>query len=496
MLLKDFADLLISARLAGSGETVVEGLATDSRKVRAGDLFVCIPGFKTDGHQYAEAAASNGASALVVERVLDVPLPQLVVKDSRHALAVLAAHFYRYPSREMRMIGVTGTNGKTTTTSLIERILHDAGKGAGLIGTIRIRYGDKTIPADGTTPDALELQRLLRAMADEGTEYCAMEVSSHALDQGRVKGCDFKIAVFTNLTQDHLDYHETMDRYKSAKGLLFARLGNEFFADPLQRKFAVLNADDPAADDFAALTAAETITYGIERFADIMASDIQVTPQGTRYRLTAFSESMEVETPLIGKFNVYNTLAAVAVGLIEGIPLSSVVRSLKSVTGVEGRLEPVIAGQDFSVVVDYAHTPDGLENVLRTLKEIARKRLICVFGCGGDRDRAKRPIMGRIAAEYADYIVLTSDNPRTEDPERILDEIEQGLQEAGVPSGRYERMADRKLAIQKAVEMASCDDVVLIAGKGHETYQIIGGQTYPFDDRLIALEAIRRKSRD
>lgn len=491
MKLKELAGLLAHAKLEGSGDARIAGLQIDSRKVRAGDAFICISGYKQDGHDYAESAAASGAAALVVERKLPVALPQLIVRDCRHALAVLACHFYGYPSGQLKMIGVTGTNGKSTTTYLIDRILNDADRPAGLIGTIQTAFGGRSIQSNRTTPDALELQSHLRTMLDEGAEYCVMEVSSHALEQGRVKGCDFRTAVFTNLTQDHLDYHGTMERYQAAKGLFFTRMGNVFDPDPAKRKYVVLNADDPASKEYAAYTAAETITYGIDRPADIRATDIQATSRGTRFRAVVFQQEAMLETRLIGKFNVYNALAAIAATVLEGVPLDAIRHSLESISGVEGRVEPVEAGQEYPVIVDYAHTPDGLENVLQTVKPLASGRLICVFGCGGDRDREKRPLMGKIAARYADIIIMTSDNPRTEDPESILDEIEQGLIEEGATNARYERIADRAQAIQKAVEMASRNDVVLIAGKGHETYQTIGQTSCHFDDRLIAKEAIR-----
>jgi UDP-N-acetylmuramoyl-L-alanyl-D-glutamate--2,6-diaminopimelate ligase len=390
------------------------------------------------------------------------------------------------------LIGVTGTNGKTTTTFLIEHILRSQGFRTGLMGTIQMKIGDEIVEAKNTTPDALELQRNFRRMADAGTDYCVMEVSSHALEQGRVKGCDFRTALFTNLTQDHLDYHRTMDKYREAKGLLFARLGNTFSRQASSRKFAVLNADDPASSYFQKLTSAEVITYGIEQEADIRAENIRLTEQGTEFTVRTFAGEARVALQLFGRFNVYNALGAIAATLAEGVPLSAVAASLEQVTGVPGRFENVREGQDFLVVVDYAHTPDSLENVLKTIADFAAARIICVVGCGGDRDRGKRPIMAGIAARYSDYTIITSDNPRSEDPEQIMLEMEKGLIDQGVPRKRYELIADRKKAIEKAVEMASPKDVVLIAGKGHETYQEIQGVRYEFDDRLVAKNAIRR----
>jgi UDP-N-acetylmuramoyl-L-alanyl-D-glutamate--2,6-diaminopimelate ligase len=493
MKLQELSKQLLLARIIGDGNAAVGGLETDSRQVKPGDLFFCLPGHTVDGHAFAGQAAERGASALVVSRELEVPLPQLVVPDTRQALAVLADFFYGHPSRRLRPVGVTGTNGKTTTTYLIERIWMDAGTAAGVIGTIETRYAGQSFPMSGTTPDVLELQRIFKAMSDAGTERCVMEVSSHALEQGRVKGVRFRTAVFTNLTQDHLDYHGTMDAYKAAKGLFFARLGNDYGSGPDDRSFAVLNADDEASRDFARLTAAEVVTYGIDNEADLRASDVAISARGTSFTLSSPLGERKVQLRLIGKFNVYNALAALGAAFCEGIPLDAAIASLEKVAGVPGRAEAVDEGQPFAVVVDYAHTPDGLENILRTVRELAERRVICVFGCGGDRDRTKRPKMGKIAAELADVLIVTSDNPRTEDPLAILKDIEAGLKEADVTEDRYVMQPDRRAAIEKAVEMASQGDVVLIAGKGHETYQIIGGVTHHFDDRQEARAALRSR---
>lgn len=493
MQLSELASHLLVRRLIGDPDTAVAGLAADSRRVEPGQLFVCLTGYRTDGHDYAAQAVERGAAALVATRELPLPVPQLIVPDTRHALAVLADAYYGRPSRRLRPIGVTGTNGKTTTTFLIERILQDAGIPTGVIGTIEARYPGKARPMSGTTPDALELQRLLREMADAGTERCVMEVSSHALEQGRVKGTRFRTAVFTNLTQDHLDFHGTMEAYADAKGLFFSRLGNAFEDDPGLRTYAVLNADDPASEKFARLTAAEVVTYGIERDAHVRATNIAITARGTSFTAETFRGAVPVQLRLVGKFNVYNALAALAAAMCEGIAPERAAASLAGVAGVAGRVEAVDEGQPFAVIVDYAHTPDGLDNVLRTVKELAEGKVICVFGCGGDRDRTKRPVMGRIAAAYADRVIVTSDNPRSEDPLAIMRDIEAGLKEAGTAPDRYVMEPDRRAAIQIAVEMASPGDVVLIAGKGHETYQIIGGVTHDFDDRLAARAALRSR---
>jgi UDP-N-acetylmuramoyl-L-alanyl-D-glutamate--2,6-diaminopimelate ligase len=491
MLLKELASLLTVSRIVGDGESAFTNVQFDSRKVRPGDLFICIPGHVADGHDFAPKAVASGAAALVVERPLELDAPQLVVPDARFAMALIANHVHGYPSLEMKVIGVTGTNGKTTTTSLIEAILSDLGCRTGLMGTIRMKFGDKAVEAERTTQEAVDLQRNLRRMREAGVDYCAMEVSSHALELGRVNGTRFRTAIFTNLTQDHLDYHKTMDNYKAAKGLLFSRLGNAYSSDPEERQFAVLNADDPASDTFARLTSAQVIRYGIDRPCDVRAANIRMTAAGTEFTVESFAGTEPFVMQLVGKFNIYNALGAIAACLVEGIPLAHIRESLAKVRVVDGRMERVDAGQPFLVLVDYAHTPDGLENALSTIKEFAEGKIITVFGCGGDRDRTKRPLMGKVAASFSDYIYVTSDNPRTEDPEAILRDVVPGIEEAGLPSERYELLADRRSAIQKAIDRAGPHDVVLIAGKGHETYQDIMGVKHDFDDRLEAEAAIR-----
>jgi len=494
MNILELSQQLLLSRIIGDPTVTIQSMEIDSRKVKPGCLFFCLPGYKVDGHDFAEQAIERGAVALVTSRVLPIAATQLVVSDTRQALALIADFYYGRPSHKLRPIGITGTNGKTTTSYLIEQIWRASGVSAGVIGTIETRYGGKSFPMSGTTPDVLELEQILHSMVADGTERCVMEVSSHALEQGRVKGCRFRTAVFTNLTQDHLDYHGTMEAYEAAKGLFFSRLGNTYSDHPQERNFAVLNSDDEASARFAKLTAAEVLTYGIENEADLRASDVRITARGTSFILNSFRGTREVNLRLVGKFNVYNALAALGAAWCEGIDLDDAIHSLETITGVPGRVEPVNGDQPFAVIVDYAHTPDGLENVLETVRELATGEVICVFGCGGDRDTKKRPMMGRIAAALADKVIVTSDNPRTEDPLLILRDIEAGLKESGVSADRYELEPNRRVAIEKAVEMASPGDVVLIAGKGHETYQIIGDVTHDFDDRLIAKEAIRSRS--
>jgi UDP-N-acetylmuramoyl-L-alanyl-D-glutamate--2,6-diaminopimelate ligase len=486
MLLRDLLAPLLPVSVMGEDSVEITGLTADSRKVKPGDMFICLPGFTVDGHAYAAKAVEQGAVAVLAEKEVDVPATVVRVPDTRRAMAMLADRFYGSPTRELKLIGVTGTNGKTTTTHLIDKILRDQQKRTGLIGTIHMRIGDVYEEVKNTTPDVLELQRSFRRMRDVDTEYAIIEVSSHALELGRVRGCDVHTAVFTNLTQDHLDFHKTMENYRFAKSLLFAQLGNSY--DPNRLKTAVLNADDEASKLYATVTPARVITYGIDRPADVRAEEIEITSRGTSFTVHSFAGSARLNLQLMGKFNVYNALAAIAVTLAEGVPLADIKTSLEEISGVTGRFETVYAGQPFTVLVDYSHTPDSLENALVTVKEFAKGRIFCVVGCGGERDRTKRPIMAQIATKYADVAVLTSDNPRSEDPQAILDDMLAGLTD--VAPDRYTSIVDRREAIRFAVSQAEENDVILIAGKGHETYQIINGQVLPFDDREVAREAI------
>ncbi|MEH7075054.1 UDP-N-acetylmuramoyl-L-alanyl-D-glutamate--2,6-diaminopimelate ligase [Neobacillus drentensis] len=464
----------------------ITSIENDNRKVQMGSLFICIKGYTVDGHDYAESAVKSGAVAILAERPLPLDVPVILVKDTTRAMAVLADAFYDQPTKNLRLIGITGTNGKTTTSHLIEKIFSDASQKTGIIGTMYTKIADKTIETKNTTPESLTLQKTFKQMVEAGVDTAVMEVSSHALDLGRVHGCDFDVAVFTNLTQDHLDYHKTMDEYKRAKSLLFAQLGNTF--NHHKPKFAILNSDDPASVMYSKSTAAHVITYGIDTKADIQAENIEMTSSGTRFDLIVQTEKYPVQMQLIGKFSVYNVLASIAASIVSGIDINAVIKSIEEVTGVSGRFELVNEGQDFTVIVDYAHTPDSLENVLKTIQHFAKKKVYCIVGCGGDRDRTKRPLMAKIAGQFATDPILTSDNPRSEDPLAILKEME-----AGIHGVQYRIIPDRKEAIQTAVQEASEGDVILIAGKGHETYQIIGNVVHNFDDRLVAREAIERR---
>ncbi|AGL02986.1 UDP-N-acetylmuramoyl-L-alanyl-D-glutamate--2,6-diaminopimelate ligase [Desulfoscipio gibsoniae] len=466
----------------------VRGVAYDSRQVERDFIFIAVKGFKTDGHLYVPSAVKRGACAVVLQEKVPVPggVSWALAVDTRKILAQIAARYYKYPARKMKMVGVTGTNGKTTTTNLINAIYREHGLKTGLIGTIHNCIGDRVLPVAHTTPESADLQRLLAEMAGEGVNAVTMEVSSHALVLHRVGECAFDIAVFTNLTQDHLDFHGDMQQYLEAKALLFAGLGQDDHKPG--RKCAVVNADDPAAERIIKACRVPVITYGLYSDADIKARDVLVTARGVAFQTLAGGEKVNLQLRLTGKFNVYNALAAVAAGVADNIPLSTIKGALERVSGVPGRFELVDRGQPFAVVVDYAHTPDGLENVLSTAREITAGRLITVFGCGGDRDRAKRPLMGKIAAGMSDLAVVTSDNPRSEDPMAIIKDILAGVRQ--VDGARYTVVPDRREAIRQAIRDAASGDVVLIAGKGHEDYQIIGNQRLHFDDREEAFNAL------
>lgn len=478
--------------LQGDPEVEITSVVYDSRRAGPGAVFVALPGTRTDGHDHVAEAAARGAAAVVVERPVAVPgeLGVLQVDSTRRALSAIAAAFYGHPSRKLRVIGVTGTNGKTTTTHLIRAILMAQGEKVGLIGTVHNFVGDQELAANLTTPQASDVQGLMARMVQAGCTYVVMEVSSEGLDMHRVDDVEFDVGVFTNLTQDHLNYHGTLEQYREAKLGLFRQLSRP---GTKSGKAAVLNADDPSAVHFRDACAVPIRTYGLEPGAEHTARGIVSTPEGTRFRIITPQGDLPVALRMVGRFNVYNALAAAAVGLLEGVPLDRVRSVLERQAGVAGRMEPVRAGQPFGVFVDYAHSPDGLENVLATARGFTRGRVIAVFGCGGDRDRKKRPSMGRIAAALADHTIITSDNPRSEEPAAIIREIEAGLREALPPGHSYETVVDRTEAIQRAVAAAAPGDVVIIAGKGHETYQIFADRTIHYDDREVARRVIKAR---
>ncbi|MFD1171115.1 UDP-N-acetylmuramoyl-L-alanyl-D-glutamate--2,6-diaminopimelate ligase [Oceanobacillus picturae] len=492
MRLKEIANLFMIKETQGNTDVDITGLQMDSRKIEQGNLFICVPaieGFLEDRHLFAAEAVRNGAAALVVERNVDINVPKIFVKDARRAMAVIASYFFNYPSDELKLIGITGTNGKTTTSFIIEKIFSDYGFNTGLMGNNGVKIAQQMYQTDINTQEPPILQGNLRKMRDYNTDYCVMEVSSQGLDMGRVTGCNFRTAVFTNLTQDHLDYHHSFDEYKDAKGLLFSKLGNSFTDKDM--KYAILNEDDSHFEYFKKVTSAEIITYGINNQSDVTAKSIRMTSQGIHLLINTFKGDVELDLQLIGRFNIYNSLAGIAAALVEGIPLDSIKRSLSQIKSIDGRMEIIDEGQDFLVLVDYAHTPDALENVLKTVKEFAENNVITVFGCGGDRDKAKRPIMGEIASNYSDFVVMTSDNPRSENPLEIIGDIEKGFKE--ISSSSYEVLVNREEVIKRAINMANSKDVVIIAGKGHETYQILEDKSIEFDDRAVARNYLIQK---
>lgn len=475
----------------GMLDVPVSAITDDSRLVGPGSLFVAVKGGQVDGHQFIPAAMKAGMTALVAEQSIgDSPIPFVRVKDSRKALGLLGSCFYSYPSSHLRMIGVTGTNGKTTTTHVCKGLLEGLGRSVGLIGTVAYQIGRETIPAAHTTPGALELQQLLSRMVAEGCTTAVMEVSSHALAQDRTAGCDYDVAVFSNLTQDHLDFHRTMEEYFQAKLRLFTGLTGT--RKPNKR--AIVNVDDPAGIRIKNMCSVPVWTYAIRGKADLRVENLRLSLSGTTFTAVTPAGSFPVESQLVGEHNVYNLLAAIGVALHEGATPDQIHGAIVRVANVPGRFERVVAGQPFAVIVDYAHTEDALVRLLTAAQALKTGRIITVFGCGGDRDRGKRPKMGAAAVRYSDVVILTSDNPRTEEPRVILKEVEVGVTEAlrEHPQVQYRMVDDRREAIGAAVQEARPGDMVLIAGKGHEDYQIIGTKKFHFDDREAAREAIER----
>jgi UDP-N-acetylmuramoyl-L-alanyl-D-glutamate--2,6-diaminopimelate ligase len=471
--------------IIGPVDRAVESIAYDSRRGQRDGLFVALRGEKSDGNDFIGQAIEKGATVIVTERAeKNSRATFVVVENSRTAMADLAARFYNYPARKLKLAGVTGTNGKTTTTFLIKHICEKAGMRCGLLGTVRYEIGERVLPAARTTPESLDLQELLAQIRDAGCRAAAMEVSSHALAQDRTRGIEWDAAVFTNLTQDHLDYHRTMENYFEAKSKLFEQLAHQ------QRKkkpVAIINLDDRHGQKLVGKIAKKVsvVTFGTGLKADFRASNYRMEFGGTSYQLDARGKSYLVRVPLIGRFNVANSVAALAAANALGVGLREAVLSLAKSPQVPGRLEMVPAKRQFQVFVDYAHTPDALLNVIKTLRELQPRRLIVVFGCGGNRDREKRPLMGQVVDQNADYAIITSDNPRKEDPEKIIAEVEQGLR-----GSHFEKITDRAAAIKRAVELAQPRDIVLIAGKGHENYQEFADHTVPFEDIQVARRAI------
>jgi UDP-N-acetylmuramoyl-L-alanyl-D-glutamate--2,6-diaminopimelate ligase len=488
MQLKILAEAIPVREVLGSLDREVDGIFYDSRRVQKNGLYVAVRGAHVDGHQFTEQAIERGASAIVVERPESHSrATSLVVADSREALADLAFTFFKKPALRLKMAGVTGTNGKTTTAFLLKHICDAAGLRSGLIGTVRYEIGERVLPAARTTPESLDLQELLSQMVDAGCKAAVMEVSSHALAQERTRGLEWDVCIFTNLTQDHLDFHGTMENYFEAKASLFTGLVNQ---PNKKAATAVLNLDDRYGEQLVGRikNEAPVVTYGMSARADFRASNYRAESGGASFQLDARGKSYLVRVPLIGRFNVANALAALAAANSLGISLREAILSLAKSPQVPGRLEAVPAKRQFQIFVDYAHSDDALLNVLKTLRELNPNRLIVVFGAGGDRDKQKRPLMGRVADQNADYSIITSDNPRKEDPLAIIAGIQKGFR-----SGNFEMVPDRAEAIARAIALAQPRDIVLIAGKGHENYQEFADHTVPFDDRQMALRALENR---
>jgi UDP-N-acetylmuramoyl-L-alanyl-D-glutamate--2,6-diaminopimelate ligase len=484
-------DALPEKMLVGTPPASVTGLTADSRRVAPGDCFVAVPGLRQDARAFVRDAAARGATVVVTEgQPLDVAVAQVMVPSARTALARLADAYYEQPSRRLTVVGITGTNGKTTTSYLVDALLRVGGGPTGVIGTVGYVIGQDRLEASQTTPESLDVQAMLARLVASGARGCTMEVSSHALVLARVEGVQFDVAVFTNLTQDHLDFHGSLEEYGRAKRRLFELL--ERSEKP--RRVAVINADDPASASMVDGLHLDVLTYGVRAAATVRGLDAESSIDGIRMQVDTPQGRTDLKSALVGAHNVENLLAAVACGLALELPLPTIVQALSGVTAVPGRFEQVRAGQPFLVVVDYAHTPDALERVLTTARKLTRGRLGVVFGCGGDRDRGKRPIMGEISARLADAVWVTSDNPRSEDPRAIIGDIVAGVQ--GVPggAGRCATLPDRQQAILSALAWARRDDTIVIAGKGHETYQILGSETVPFDDRDVARRILRESS--
>jgi len=472
-------DLLVGVPLTGGSldrDMEISSISCDTRTIKPGALFAALPGDKTDGHRFIRDAVGKGAAAVLCQRAPDVPGPWLTTADSRLALALVSANWFGRPGDGMTLVAVTGTNGKTTTTNLLKELLERAGGAkVGLIGTNRNMIGDKELPAHRTTPESYELQSLLRQMADEHCTHVVLEASSHALVQHRTAGLTFDAAVFTNLTQDHLDYHRTMEDYRAAKGLLFR-----------QCRTAVLNLDDEAGRWYRERVECPVFTYSENKTeADLSAKNLRLFPGHVEFEALTLGTLAHVHLPIPGGFSIYNALAALSAGLCLGLGLEEMACVMPSLHGVKGRVEVVPVPRAYTVIIDYAHTPDALENILTTARDFTAGRLICLFGCGGDRDKTKRPIMGAVAAELADVAVVTSDNPRTEDPQAIIDDILPGM-EGG--SAQIHVEPDRPAAIAWALEQGRPGDVIVLAGKGHETYQEINGVQYHLDEREVVAE--------
>ncbi len=486
MKLTDLLAVLPEKTISGSPDSLnIGGIVYDPLRVESDFLYVAINIYTQldkieipDGHNHVKDAIANGAKAVVLEKDMKLPdsVVKIIVPNSRYALSLLANKFYHYPSRDIRMIGITGTNGKTTTTHIIDSIFSQQYR-TGLIGTLYYKINGVIYKSKDTTPEPPDLQAIFTQMKQMHVDYCAMEVSSHGIEFFRVEGVNYNVAIFTNLTQDHLDFHKTIESYRNAKLKLFSWIEKD--------GHAIINNDDPSAHYFRDATKAQVLTYGIENPADIMAKDIDIHIKGMAFTLTTPTGDIRVQPRLVGTFNIYNILAAVGAAVSQGIDPETIKTGLEQPIHVAGRFELVDCGQPFSVVVDYAHTPDGIDNVLKLARALNPRRVITVFGCGGDRDKDKRPLMGQVVSEYSDFFIITADNPRNEDPEHIARDIKTGLKHTN-----FEEIIDRRQAIARAIEVAEEGDIVMLLGKGHETTQTLKDKTIPFNDVEVARELI------
>ncbi len=468
----------------GGLDIEIEGIAYDSRNVLKGYLFICMDGYQTDGHYYIKQALRQGAVAIIVEKPVAIDTVTVIqVKNSRDILPIISSRFYNNPTNMLKLIGITGTNGKTTTTYLVKSIFESWGKKVGLLGTIAVEIGDKKISSQRTTPESLDLQKIFREMVNEGLDYCVMEVSSHSLVLRRVEECNFYIGAFTNLSPEHLDFHKDMEDYRKAKEKLFF----------LTKYTNVINSDDKSGKKIIGNiknSGTPLLTFGIEQKADIMAKDIVIDSEGVYFQLITPDYTIPINGRIPGLFSVYNCLTAASIAYAEGVDSKAICQGIESFYSVPGRLEKVDADIPYTIIIDYAHTPDGLENVLKTIKTYAKKRIITVFGCGGDRDKKKRATMGKVAGIYSDYCILTSDNPRTENPYEIIRQIEKGIIDTNCG---YTCIESRKEAIKEGMKMAEADDIILLAGKGHEKYQELNGEIIEFDERKIVKDILLHK---
>jgi len=482
MKLTDLLRSLPEKKIYGPVDKEVSGIAYDSRRLNSGDLFIAIRGLQSDGHQYIPEAIAAGAAAVVVDREeIYGSVTTIQVNDSRKALAQLSARWFDHPARKLRLVGITGTDGKTTTAYLVHALLREAGYGAGLIGTVVTRIGRNDRPSSYTTPESLELHQALADMVSQGDTFAVMEVSSHALAMDRVFDISFELALFTNLSRDHLDFHGDFEHYRDAKALLFERLHGS-------RARAVINLDDPSASFFRDRTSVPVITFSAEGAADVSLKSARLTMEGTDIEVQTPSGLLQMHTHLPGRYNVFNVLAAVGAGVALDLEPTAIRRGLEGIGGVDGRFETIPARQGFTVIVDYAHTPQALQRLLSAIQEMSPQRVVLIFGCGGDRDRGKRPEMADVASQLADMVLLTTDNPRSEDPLAILREVQRGI----LPGTAYEVLPDRRDAIRRGLELVKPGEVLVVAGRGHERYQVVDSERRPFQDREVVLEELER----